>query len=127
MAKAKMRKKVVKHLKGDIKMFKHEASEDKELIKALKQEKKRHDKHEKGESKREERREDRKEKKDPKPYPKGKKARMKEEKVFHEAAEGKLHSGSKKGPLVKKRSQVIAIALSEGRKAASKKPKKRKK
>ena len=59
-----------------------------------------------------------------KPYPKGKKAKMKEKKVFKEAKEGKLHSGSKKGPLVKNRKQIIAIALSEGRKAAKAKKKK---
>jgi len=29
---------------------------------------------------------------------------------------GELHSGSKKGPKVKSRSQAVAIALSEGRK-----------
>lgn len=33
---------------------------------------------------------------------------------------GKLHSGSKKGPVVKNRKQAVAIALSEGRKAANK-------
>lgn len=27
--------------------------------------------------------------------------------------EGKLHSGSKKGPIVRKKSQMLAIALSE--------------
>jgi len=47
---------------------------------------------------------------------------MKEEKkkkvhkVMKEYKEDKLHSGSKKGPVVKKRSQAIAIALSEARK-----------
>lgn len=40
------------------------------------------------------------------------------EKVFHEWGEGKLHSGSKKGPIVKSQKQATAIALSEGRKAA---------
>ena len=40
----------------------------------------------------------------------------KEEKVMKEFKEGKLHSGSKKGPLVKNRKQAIAIALSEARK-----------
>ncbi len=40
------------------------------------------------------------------------------EKVMHEGKEGKLHSGSKTGPLVKHGSkQEIAIALSEARKA----------
>ena len=34
-------------------------------------------------------------------------------KVMHEFKEGKLHSGSKEGPIVKDRKQAIAIALSE--------------
>ena len=34
-------------------------------------------------------------------------------KVMHEWKAGKLHSGSKKGPIVKSRAQGIAIALSE--------------
>lgn len=34
-------------------------------------------------------------------------------KVMHEYGKGELHSGSKKGPLVKNRKQAIAIALSE--------------
>ncbi len=112
-------KKVIKHLKGDIKTFKDEAKEDRELIRSLKT--KKHEKPEKGESKAHER----KEKKDQKPkaYPKGKVAEHKEKKVFDEAKAGKLHSGSKNGPLVKKRSQVIAIALSEARKAVKKKKK----
>jgi hypothetical protein len=47
-------------------------------------------------------------------------AKKKVEKVMHEYSEGKLHSGSKKGPEVTNRKQAIAIALSEGRKAAKK-------
>ena len=39
--------------------------------------------------------------------------RAKVEKVMREFKEGKLHSGSKKGPIVKDRDQAIAIALSE--------------
>lgn len=39
---------------------------------------------------------------------------------------GKLHSGSKKGPVVKSQKQAIAIGLSEQRKAAKKVPRKRK-
>ena len=35
------------------------------------------------------------------------------ETVLHEYRMGELHSGSKRGPLVKKRSQALAIALSE--------------
>lgn len=38
-------------------------------------------------------------------------------KVMHEFKVGALHSGSKKGPVVKNRKQAIAIALSEQRKA----------
>lgn len=38
-------------------------------------------------------------------------------KVMREYKEGELHSGSKKGPVVKDRKQAIAIALSEKRKA----------
>lgn len=34
-------------------------------------------------------------------------------KVMREGKAGKLHSGSKKGPVVKKKSQMLAIALSE--------------
>ena len=36
--------------------------------------------------------------------------------VMHEYKAGKLHSGSKKGPVVTGRKQAIAIALSESRK-----------
>lgn len=41
-------------------------------------------------------------------------------KVMEEFKEGKLHSGSKKGPEVKNKKQAIAIALSEARKAGEK-------
>jgi len=37
------------------------------------------------------------------------------EKVMHEWGQGKLHSGSKHGPVVRKQSQAVAIALSEQR------------
>lgn len=37
-------------------------------------------------------------------------------KVMHEWGQGKLHSGSKKGPVVKNQKQAVAIALSEARK-----------
>ena len=37
------------------------------------------------------------------------------QKVMKEFKTGKLHSGSKKGPVVKSRKQAIAIALSEAR------------
>ena len=55
---------------------------------------------------------------------KAKKAKL--EKVFHEQKEGELHSGSKKGPLVKSRKQTIAIALSEAGMSKKKKSKKKK-
>lgn len=45
-------------------------------------------------------------------------------KVMHEYSAGKLHSGSKKGPVVTKPSQARAIALSEARKAGARIPKK---
>jgi hypothetical protein len=50
------------------------------------------------------------------------KGKKKIEKVMHEMKEDKLHSGSKKGPLVKNRKQGIAIALSEARKSGAKIP-----
>jgi hypothetical protein len=46
-------------------------------------------------------------------------------KVMHEWKENKLHSGSKKGPKVKSKSQAIAIALSETRKSGAKIAKKK--
>ena len=55
-----------------------------------------------------------------------KKAEKKISKVMREGYEGKLHSGSKKGPLVTNPSQMKAIALSEARKKGLKTPKKRK-
>lgn len=51
--------------------------------------------------------------------PTSKKATKKVAKVMHEFKGGKLHSGSKKGPVVKSRKQAIAIAMSE---AGMKKP-----
>ena len=47
------------------------------------------------------------------------------ETVMKEYKEGKLHSGSKKGPKVTKKSQAVAIAMSES--GMSKKTKKNKK
>lgn len=44
------------------------------------------------------------------------KAQAKVHKVMHEFKYGELHSGSKKGPMVKSRAQAIAIALSESKK-----------
>lgn len=42
-------------------------------------------------------------------------------KTMHEWGQGELHSGSKKGPIVKSQDQAIAIALSQARKAGRKK------
>jgi hypothetical protein len=41
------------------------------------------------------------------------KAEKKISKVMREFAAGKLHTGGKKGPVVKSRKQAIAIAMSE--------------
>lgn len=41
------------------------------------------------------------------------KAQKKVSKVMREFGKGKLHSGSKKGPVVKSRKQAVAIAMSE--------------
>lgn len=45
------------------------------------------------------------------------KGQAKVRKVMHEYKTGSLHSGSKKGPVVKNRKQAIAIAMSEAGKA----------
>jgi len=47
-------------------------------------------------------------------------------KVMNEFDKGKLHSGSKKGPVVEKPKQAVAIALSEARKAGAEIPQKKK-
>ena len=44
---------------------------------------------------------------------------------MHEMKEGKLHSGSKEGPVVTNPKQGIAIALSEARKKGLKVPSKK--
>ena len=51
------------------------------------------------------------------------KGKGKVEKVMKEYSEGKLHSGSKKGPVVKSKKQAVAIAMSEA--GMSKKSKKK--
>lgn len=56
------------------------------------------------------------------------KAKSKVAKVEREFHEGTLHSGSKKGPIVKNPKQAMAIALSEAREAGEKvSPRKKKK
>jgi len=59
----------------------------------------------------------------PKSAAKKKKFEHKMEKVMGEYKEGKLHSGSKRGPVAANRKQAVAIALSEARKATGKKKK----
>ena len=54
-----------------------------------------------------------------------KKAKGKVAKVMKEFKGGKLHSGSKKGPVVDNKKQAIAIGLSEARKAVAKIPKRK--
>lgn len=54
------------------------------------------------------------------------KHKSKVEVVMHEFKDGKLRSGSKKGPRVTNPKQAIAIALSEARKYGVKIPKKHK-
>ena len=49
-----------------------------------------------------------------------KKPKAKIKKVLKEFKAGDLHSGSKKGPVVTKKKQALAIGLSEARKAGSK-------
>ncbi len=48
----------------------------------------------------------------------GPKGKAKVAQVFHEYGQGELHSGSKKGPVVKDQRQAIAIALASARKTS---------
>lgn len=53
----------------------------------------------------------------------GKKAKV--AKVMREYGKGQLHSGAKKGPVVKSRKQAVAIALSESGQSKRKPKRKR--
>jgi hypothetical protein len=48
-------------------------------------------------------------------------AAKKMRKVWKEFQQGKLHAGSKKGPVVTKKKQALAISLSEARTACQRK------
>lgn len=99
MKKNGCKEKVMKHLKGDIKGFKKEANEDRELIKDLT-----------GKSVADKKMK----KKDSKNKTKSSgKAKIK--RVMEEFKEGELHSGSKKGPIVTNPKQGLAIAISESK------------
>lgn len=122
--KKNMKKKVVSHLKSDVKTLKHEAKEDKKLMKSIRDaHKEKHHAHKKHESKKHEKHESKKHekhehKKDHKPKAK---AEKKISKVMREFKKDELHSGSKKGPKVTNPKQAIAIAYSEARRAKKKK------
>lgn len=59
----------------------------------------------------------------PKPKQKG---QRKIKKVMREYKEGELHSGSKKGPLIKNKKQALAVAFSEASRTKLEKSKKKK-
>jgi len=101
----KTAKKIVKHIKNDIKEQKHMMKEDKELLESMVNKK-----HEQKETKKQEKKEHSKVK-----------SKDKIKKVMAEFKENKLHSGSKKGPVVTNPKQAIAIAYSEKRRASKKK------
>lgn len=113
----KIGKKVVKHLKEDMKEEKGEMKrekkglvKDKELMKSIKEAHKAKSAPKKAH----------KIVKDAKHASKSK-GKGKVSKVMHEFAEGKLHSGSKKGPKVSSKAKALAIGYSEAKKAKKKK------
>jgi hypothetical protein len=118
-----MHNEVKKHLMDDIGMFKKEAAEDKKLIKKISAKKEYGKKSKDCEC--EENMKAVKVKKVAKvANPKaGKKlgSMRKFDKVVKEGFKGKLHVGSKTGPIAKKPKQILAIAYSEQRKANKRK------
>jgi len=123
--KAAINKKLSKHIKHDKKILKRHEHADKKLMKSIRDadhaERKKHKVSAKGMCPSEHVKHFAK-KHHSKKSSKGK---GKIKKVLKEFKEGKLHSGSKKGPIVKSRAQGIAIALSEARKAGAKIKKKK--
>lgn len=108
--KDSLKRTVKEHLKGDIKGYKEEAHEDRELLKLLKSHfSKRRSK--KSSSKKSS---SSMSKKDTRLIKEGKRENKIRD-VMEEFKLGELHSGSKKGPKVKNPKQAIAIALSEAR------------
>lgn len=99
---------VIKHLKGDIKSFKDEVAEDKELINELREPKKRGTPYDKDVTPKRKRPKLKK-------APKTPRAQAKIKKVMSEFKAGDLRSGSKRGPKVTNPKQAIAIAISESR------------
>lgn len=93
-------KKVISHLKDDMKTFDKEKSDDKKLMRSLMMKKK-------------------------KPVSKAKRRRDIISDEMHEFKEGKMHSGSKKGPVVTNPKQAIAISLSVAKRKAKPKRKSR--
>lgn len=122
----KMKKKVQKHLKDDIKGFKKEAHEDKVLLGMMKSHKnskrKEREGGRKGDEKLHKMAEKRHEKKESKAHEKKEsKGEKKFGKVMREFKDKSLHSGSKKGPKVTNPKQAVAIAYSEARRTHKKK------
>jgi len=105
--KSSLKKEIARHVKEDVKDFKEEISRDKSLLKRLDDQPKHGKKHSEKQPKHH---------KDPKPKSKaGKQNKVKI--VMEEFKAGKLHSGSKKGPIVTNPKQAIAIAISESKRS----------
>lgn len=130
-----IKKKIMKHLASDIKTFKHEADEDKKLMKSIREAHAMREEQAKKlgvsysnkshHSKKHDPKHHSKKHKDPKSRSKKlvsktllktPHAKAKVKKVMEEYKSGSLHSGSKKGPRVTNRKQAIAIALHSARK-----------